>query len=280
VDIILATYRRPHTIGYSIQSALAQTYSNFTLHVVGDGCDAETERIVRSFEDPRIRFYRFPKAMGFGYAHRNTVLAQSNGPFIAYLTDDDLWFPDHLATGLRHLAERTLDLVAFRSVHVQFPDVLDPYFFAYDWQAGRDSWLRNWFMGAVGCVHRRSLFDTIGYWNDQLFRFGDREFYNRARVSSARTAYVDRLTLLRFFAQHWDRRYAEAGEPPQKRYLPRVLDPEWRDGVHRSTQTAVRSMAVRRRQASDFLEFAVRSGPKFARFWYQKLSRPGAPRAS
>lgn len=275
VDVVLATYRRPHTIGYSIQSALAQSHANFILHVVGDGCDFETERVVRSFDDPRIRFERFPKAMGFGYVHRNTVLARASAPYVAYLTDDDLWFPDHLASGIKHLTENALDLVAFRSIHVQFPDTLDPYFFAYDFRAGEESWLRNWFMGAVGCVHRRSIFDIIGYWNDHLFRFGDREFYNRARVSSARTAYINRVTLLRFFAQHWDRRYDALSEPPQKRYLPRVQDSQWCEAIRRSTEAKGRSLEVRRRQVSDFLEFGLRSGPKFARFWYQKLTTPG-----
>ncbi len=275
VDIILATYRRPHTIAYSIQSALAQTHPHFTLHVVGDGCDSATEDVVRSFNDPRIRFYRFPKAMGFGYVHRNTVLASASAPYVAYLTDDDLWFPDHLAKGLEHLSEKTLDLVAFRSIHVQFPDTLDPHFFAYDWRLGAlSSWVRNWFMGAVGCIHRRSVFDIVGYWNDHLFRFGDREFYNRVRLSQARSAYVDRVTLLRFYAQHWDRRYADLSEPPQSRYLPRVQDPDWRNAIRRSIEGADRPFEVRRRQVSDFIEFAVRSGPKFARFWYQKFTTP------
>jgi hypothetical protein len=71
VDVILPTHRRPHTIAYAIQAVLGQTYPNFVLHVVGDGCDAETEAIARSFTDPRVRFHRFAKAMGFGYANRN-----------------------------------------------------------------------------------------------------------------------------------------------------------------------------------------------------------------
>src|SRR6185436_3459422 len=71
VDVILPTYRRPHTIAYAIRSVLAQTHRDFTLHVVGDGCSAETEAVVDGIQDPRIRFHLFPKAMGFGYAHRN-----------------------------------------------------------------------------------------------------------------------------------------------------------------------------------------------------------------
>jgi glycosyltransferase involved in cell wall biosynthesis len=274
VDVVLPTYRRPHTIGFAIRSVLGQTRRDFTLHVVGDGGNAETEAVVRSFDDPRVRFRAFPKATGFGYVHRNVVLRESAAPYVAYMTDDDLWFPDHLERALEVLGGGEVGLVAFRSIQVRHPDVLDPYFFAFDWELGPASrWLRNWFMGSVNCVHRRQVFERVGYWNDRLFRFGDREFYNRVRTSAVPTRYVDRVTVLRFYAQHWDGRYDRLPAAPQGRYLELVQDPTWRARVHQALEEG-RDFAVRRRQAADFFAFAVRSGPKFARFWYQKLRSP------
>jgi glycosyltransferase involved in cell wall biosynthesis len=276
VDVVLPTYRRPHTIGFAIASVLRQTHRSLTLHVVGDGCSGETEAVVRAFDDPRVRFRRFPKATGFGYVHRNVVLKESDAPYVAYMTDDDLWFPDHLERALDVLVRESLGLVAFRSIQVRHPDVLDPYFFAFDWRLGPPSrWLRNWFMGSVNCVHRRDVFEKVGYWNDRLFRFGDREFYNRVRTSSVPTRYVDRVTVLRFYAQHWDGRYAALREAPQGPYLSKLEDPAWRERVHRALDER-RDWTVRRRQAADFFAFGVRSGPKFARFWYQKLRSPKA----
>jgi len=81
---------------------------------------------------------------------------------------------------------------------------------------------------------------------------------------------VDHVTVLRFYAQHWDRRYGGLSEAPQGRYLEMVRDPQWRDGVQ-DALNGRRDWVVRRRQAADFFSFAIRSGPKFARFWYQKL---------
>ncbi|HEV7498488.1 MAG TPA: glycosyltransferase family A protein [Vicinamibacteria bacterium] len=279
VDVILPTYRRPHTIGAAIRSVLRQTHQDLTLHVVGDGCSEETEAVVRACDDPRLRFQRFPKAAGFGYVHRNVVLKASAAPYVAYMTDDDLWFPDHLERALAVLREGQTGLVAFRSIQVRFPDVLDPYFFAFDWRLGPPSrWLRHWFMGSVNCVHRRDVFEAVGYWNDHLFRFGDREFYNRVRVSAVPTRYVDHVTVLRFYAQHWDGRYGQVAEPPQGRYLDKLADPAWRESVHAALGRR-RDAVVRRRQAADFFAFAIRSGPKFARFWYQKLRSPAPVRA-
>jgi hypothetical protein len=86
---------------------------------------------------------------------------------------------------------------------------------------------------------------------------------------------VDDVTVLRFYAQHWDGRYAGLSEAPQGRFLALVQDPDWRGRVHDALDGR-RDWIVRRRQAADFFAFAVRSGPKFARFWYQKLRTPKA----
>src|SRR5262249_48127197 len=191
------------------------------------GCDAATEAAVRAFADARLHLHRFSKARGFGYANRNRVLRSSAAPFVAYANDDDLWFPDHLERGLEALERRGVDLVALRSVHVDVPDVLDPHFFAFDWQLQPvGAFLRNWFIGAGTIVHRRSVFERIGYWNDRLFRFGDRDFFNRARAAVP-SAYVDLVSVLRFYALHWDAHYAGLAAPPQQRYLDCLADPAW-----------------------------------------------------
>lgn len=273
VDVLLPTYRRPHTLGFAIRSVLQQSHSFFQLQVVVDGADPATESLVRSFDDSRIQVYPLPKARGFGYANRNVVLRQGSAPYVAYMTDDDLWFPDHLEQGLAALEEGGLGLVALRSAHVAFPDVLDPHFFALEWGSGAlHRFLRDWFTGAVTLVHHRSVFEQVGYWNERLVRFGDREFYNRVRTSPVPSRYVDLVTVLRFYAQHWDGRYHLVPEPPQRRYLACLRDPAWCAWLRAQTAPAPRSLAVWRRQWSDFLRFGLRSGPKFIRFWYQKLS--------
>jgi len=277
VDVLLPTHARPHTIAYSIAAVLAQSHPHFTLHVVGDGCDDATAATVAAIGDPRLRFHRFAKAPGFGYASRNRVLREGAAPFVAYANDDDLWLPDHLARGLAALADRRLELVAFRSIHVQPPDTLDAHFFAFDWQLGAAGrFLRHWFMGAGTLVHRRGVFARVGYWNAALTRFGDREFFNRVRRAGLPLAVRDEVTVLRFYAQHWDGHYDRAAPPPQARYLPRLADPAWRAAVRAAAQPGRRPFAVRRRQCADFTRFAMRSGPKFARFWLQRHRHPAS----
>src|SRR4029079_207278 len=97
-----------------MESVLRQTVADFTLEIVGDGCDEETERVVLGTGDPRVKFSRFSKGMGFGYSHRNTVLRRGRSPYVAYMTDDDLLFPDHLELALSALERPGPSLAAFR----------------------------------------------------------------------------------------------------------------------------------------------------------------------
>ena len=265
-DVVLPTRGRSHTIGFAISSVLGQTERDFRLHVVGDGCGEETERVVRSFSDPRISFSRFPKGTGFGYGNRNAVLRAGNAPLVAYMTDDDLMFPDHLALARAALDRSPAALVAFRCAQVRFPDGLDPFFFPFDWKIPlAAAFLRNGFIGSANFVHRRPLFDRIGYWDASLVRFGDREFHRRAR-RAGEAIYSGETTLLRFFAREWDARYASLAEPPQKRYLDRVRDAAWVRDLRERVGTGPRGFRVRCSQARDFLRFAAGSGAKFARY--------------
>ena len=276
VDVILPTHARPHTVGYAIAAVLRQTHPRLTLHVVGDGCDEATAAAVGACGDPRLRFHRLPKAPGYGYANRNRVLRQSTAPLVAYASDDDLWFPDHLARALAVLRDDRVQLSLGREIAVQPPDRVDPYFFAFDWRlGGAGAFLRHWFTGPGVVVHRRTLFDVIGYWNEALLRFGDREFLSRARAKGVRCASHGDATLLRFYAAVWDAQYPQCSVPPQARFLERLADPRWCAALAEATRPGRRPRAVRRRQLTDFAAFARRSGPKFARFCYERWRSDG-----
>lgn len=271
VDVILPTHHRADTVEYSMRSVLAQTHAALALHVVGDGCTPASAAAVRAIRDPRVRFHEFPKALGFGYANRNHVLRQTSAPYVAYVTDDDLWFPDHLELALAELRRRAIGLVAFRPCPIEYPGVVNPYFFPFDWGRRRSSHvLRDWVLGSAAYLHRRSVFGTVGYWDERLVRFGDREFYNRARTSSEGGAYVDTVTLLRFYADHWDRHYPALSEPPQKRYLALLQDPDWRVALREASARPGRSMRNRLRQWRDFVTVGARAAPRFLHFWRQR----------
>jgi glycosyltransferase involved in cell wall biosynthesis len=97
-SVLLPTHNRDDVVSYSIESVLNQSFKDYELLIVGDGCTDDTAKIVKEFmrKDKRVRWFPFKKGKGFGYGHRNTVLKKSGGKYIAFAAHDDLWFPDHL----------------------------------------------------------------------------------------------------------------------------------------------------------------------------------------
>lgn len=95
VSIIMPTYNCGRFIAESIRSVLSQTYSNWKLIIVDDCSTDDTEKIVRSFDDPRIYYLRNKQNSGAALT-RNKALRTARGRYIAFLDSDDLWHPDKL----------------------------------------------------------------------------------------------------------------------------------------------------------------------------------------
>ncbi|UTF49342.1 glycosyltransferase [Desulfomicrobium sp. ZS1] len=101
VSVIIPTYNRPEQLVAAIQSVLAQTFSDFEILVVDD-CGVDVSKVVQKINDWRISYIRHETNKGLA-ATRNTALRSANGKYIAYLDDDDEYYPYHLETLLQTL---------------------------------------------------------------------------------------------------------------------------------------------------------------------------------
>jgi glycosyltransferase involved in cell wall biosynthesis len=97
VSVIIPTYNYAEVLPYSIGSVLWQSFEDFELLVVGDGCTDASEEVVRQIDDPRVRWFNLPCNTGNASGPNNEGLRRARGELIAYLGHDDLWLPNHLA---------------------------------------------------------------------------------------------------------------------------------------------------------------------------------------
>jgi glycosyltransferase involved in cell wall biosynthesis len=94
-DIVMPLYNKANFVPETVESALAQTFRDWTLLVVDDGSTDGSVAAVEAFNDPRIRVLRQTNA-GPGAA-RNLGITSGTSDWIAFLDADDVWLPDHLA---------------------------------------------------------------------------------------------------------------------------------------------------------------------------------------
>jgi glycosyltransferase involved in cell wall biosynthesis/FMN phosphatase YigB (HAD superfamily) len=91
---IVTPCTRPLFINRAVASVLNQTYESFEILVVNDGGE-DLSKQLEVFQDQRIRYFRHAKRKGRSTA-RNTAFYQARGKYIAYLDDDDYYYPNHL----------------------------------------------------------------------------------------------------------------------------------------------------------------------------------------
>src|ERR1043166_5723000 len=84
VSVIIATYNRSAVLRHAIASVRAQTFGDFELLVVGDGCTDDSAAAVAGFADPRIRWFNRAANSGHQSAPNNEGLRQARGELIAY----------------------------------------------------------------------------------------------------------------------------------------------------------------------------------------------------
>ncbi len=97
VSIALPAYNVEQLISASIESVLAQTYSDWELIIVNDGSWDQTAVQAARYSDPRIRLIHQYKS-GEATAY-NTALRHMRGEFLAFLSAGDVYLPQHLELG-------------------------------------------------------------------------------------------------------------------------------------------------------------------------------------
>lgn len=190
VTIILPTYNWSAVLRYAIASVLRQTFTDFELLVIGDGCTDDSAQVAAESGDARVRWIGLPENSGHQSGPNNVGLREARGEFIAYHGHDDLWLPHHLAVMVEALetsdAELAHSLCFTVASEADAGQVVIPQ---------RDA---GSYAPPLCIVHRRRLTERIGGWRHhrELPKAvaPDVELWRRAAASGAAFTFVPRLT--------------------------------------------------------------------------------------
>jgi glycosyltransferase involved in cell wall biosynthesis len=223
-SVVMATFKRGQHIRPSIESVLQQTFPDFELLVVGDGCTDETAQAVKAFDSDLISWRNLSENSGSQSAPNNEGLRQARGRWICYLGHDDVWAPDHLQR-LREAieADEALDFVVGGCIY-HGPEGSDVYYVTGLFETA-DAPLRHFFPPS-SMAHRRDVSDRIGMWRPpwSIAPPVDCDFLLRAAQAGMRFASTGRITAHKFAAGHRYLSYLRPSSAEQSAMLRSLRD--------------------------------------------------------
>ena len=197
VSVIIATYNWSSVLRYALLSAQSQTFANFEVLVIGDGCTDDSAEVVASFRDPRFRWENLEINSGHQSAPNNRGLELARGKWIAYLGHDDLWMPNHLELLSGELEKTNAD-VAFSLVMVVGAPGCDGrrLFGAFE----HGEFPRGAHVPPSALIHRKSLTAQCGNWPDYRLTKGSPETDLLARFfdHGAKFIGISEITVFKF----------------------------------------------------------------------------------
>jgi glycosyltransferase involved in cell wall biosynthesis len=173
VSVLIPTHNRRSVLPVALSSVLHQDYDNLEIFVIRDGGE-DVSDVVSSFNDPRIIFIDRKENRGKAFS-LNEALERANGKYVAYLDDDDLYYPHHIGTLVDALEGGTDCGVAYSDLYKTCckiePDgsrrVLSK---VVDISRDFDRFLMLYYNHTlhVSLMHRRDLLDRTGPYNENL----------------------------------------------------------------------------------------------------------------
>jgi GT2 family glycosyltransferase/glycosyltransferase involved in cell wall biosynthesis len=192
VSVIIPTCNRPRELLRALESVVSQTYPNLEIIIVNDG-NGDLKPLLKRFQNRRpVKLVAHQQNRGAGAA-RNTGLRAARGEYIAFLDDDDIYYPEHIRTLVDTLESNPALVAAYSDANQttldmtgEEPAVLDQgVVFSQDFSPER--FLVCNYIPILCLMLKRSAIEKVGFFDETLPALEDWEWLVRlSRVGSFR----------------------------------------------------------------------------------------------
>ena len=197
VSVIIPAYGVAQYIAETLDSVFAQTYRDFEIIVVNDGCpdSAALEAALRPYRE-RIVYIR--KENGGLSSARNAGIRAARAPLIALLDGDDTWLPDCLAVQTGYLRSHPQTDIVYGDCTI-FGDTPLADRTGMELSPSRGEVTVESLMSLQCCVllasvvARKAAILAVGGFDESLRRAEDFDLWLRAAHAGARISYHRRL---------------------------------------------------------------------------------------
>lgn len=208
VSIIIPTFNRAHLIGETLDSIIAQTYSNWECIVVDDDSTDRTEELLNNYvrKDNRIQYYKRPTDRLKGAnACRNYGFELSKGEYIKWFDSDDIMLPEHLEVLVFTLQQNNVDFVVSDSVNFEIDkginsrayefDKLNVEMNAFKYAKNEIGWITDDFFG------KKSLLSNVKF-NEKLEDGQEYNFFIKMLLFNTNGIFINNiLTKMRIHSE-------------------------------------------------------------------------------
>ena len=196
IDVVIPAFNAAQYLGEALASVLAQRRNARRIIVVDDGSADGTGAAASAFGG-QIEIVRRDNG-GIGAA-RNTGIAHSDAPLLAFLDADDRWLADKLALQAAALeTDAGLDFVLCLVRAFASPELPEAERVALEAQQPRP--FEGW--SAVAMLIRRTSLDRVGWFAEEL-RIGETiDWFSRARRAGLRHQVVTEVLVERRLHRH------------------------------------------------------------------------------
>ena len=169
ISVILPTYNREKLLKNAIHSVLNQTHSNLELIIIDDNSSDNTQILIKSFNDKRINYIKNNKNLR-APSCRNIGISASTGDFIAFLDDDDEWYPNKLEEQIKLFKKESIGLVYsttdlfFENYNLSYPTKPQKRGYIYN-----DILINNYIGATPSVIIRKEALKTLKVSNNEYF---------------------------------------------------------------------------------------------------------------
>ena len=117
VTVIMNCHNGQEFLDESLKSLLEQSYNNWEL-IFWDNCSTDnSKKILQSFSDDRIKYFKSDKFTSL-YEARNNAVEKANGKYVGFLDTDDLWESSKIEKQLNYLKKNSEYKVLFSNYYI------------------------------------------------------------------------------------------------------------------------------------------------------------------
>jgi len=212
VSVVIPTFNSADILPEVLDSVLVQTYPRVEILLVDDGSTDGTASVAADYGN-RIRYFH-QENWGGPSSPRNVGIQNALGEFVSFFDSDDLMKPGKLARAMEVFHKNpAIDFTFsnFQGVDEKYQLYRDDYLLDYrefrrdlEWEKGNgfgvmpgrklySQLLEANFIGTSSVVVRKSVFETVGLFDETMPNAEDVDLWRRIAYAGFRFAFIDEV---------------------------------------------------------------------------------------